>query len=379
MFKKFRLILSPLLICMMVFVFPTQTYALNMNVDTDILTDNVAFIADWVNLYGYTNTNGDKVIAYNPDAQVTALLMNEGTQLHFSYYDDSDEHAAFVDMYVKFPYSEWCYTTADVYLKNENGNVTNATIASVTLDPSDYKHDGSVHFVIQDTSESSATAQEWANTALYYAINVWDDLLVNKMDMSIVQLGFSQICNHSWKSVITKKATCNSSGERKKTCEWCGQIKYETVAKLPVKVGSTITVSAGTVKVLSTSSKTVAFTKAKNKRSITVPATVKIGGKTYKVTQINANAFKGSKIKTVTIGKNVKVIKKNAFKGSKATKLILKTKLLKKSKVKGCLKGSKVKTIQVKVGSKKSVNATYVKNYKKIFTKANSGRKVTVK
>lgn len=73
----------------------------------------------------------------------------------------------------------------------------------------------------------------------------------------------------------------------------------------------------------------------------------------------------------------MKVIKKNAFEGSKAAKIILKTKLLKKAKIKGCLTGSRVKTIQVKVGS--GQNKKYVKNYKKIFTKANAGKKVTFK
>ena len=58
--------------------------------------------------------------------------------------------------------------------------------------------------------------------------------------------------------------------------------------------------------------------------------------------------------------------------------MILKTKLLKKAKVKGSLKGSKVKTVQIKVG-KKAENKKYVKTYKKIFTKANAGKKVTVK
>ena len=56
----------------------------------------------------------------------------------------------------------------------------------------------------------------------------------------------------------------------------------------------------------------------------------------------------------------------------------MKTKLLKKAKVKGCLKNSKIKTVQVKVGSKKQ-NTTYLKKYKNYFTKANAGKKVTVK
>ena len=78
------------------------------------------------------------------------------------------------------------------------------------------------------------------------------------------------------------------------------------------------------------------------------------------------------------IGKNVAQLNKGAVSKSKATKMVIKTKLLKKAKVKGSLKGSKIKTVQVKVGSK-SVNKKFVKKYKKIFTKSNAGRKVTVK
>ena len=123
----------------------------------------------------------------------------------------------------------------------------------------------------------------------------------------------------------------------------------------------------------------VAFKAAKNAKKVTVPAAVKLAdGKTYNVTSVNAKAFKGKKIRTVTIGKNVKKIKKNAFKKSKATKMIVKSKLLKKAAVRGALKGSKIKTIQVKVG-KKSLNKKYLKNYKKIFTKKNAGKKATIK
>ncbi len=123
---------------------------------------------------------------------------------------------------------------------------------------------------------------------------------------------------------------------------------------------------------------TVAFTKAKNKKSVTVPATITANGRTFAVTQINAKAFKGKKIRTITIGKNVAKIKANAFKGSPATKLILKTKLLKKKTVKNALKGSKIKTAQVKVG-KSSTNKKIKKAYKKFFTKKVLGRKVTLK
>ena len=143
--------------------------------------------------------------------------------------------------------------------------------------------------------------------------------------------------------------------------------------------GSQHTVGAGTYKISSAKNKTVIFVKAKASAvSINVPTSVKISDKTYKVEKIGTKAFKGSKAKKVTIGANVSTIQNVAFKGSKVTTLIVKTKKLKKTSVKGSLKGSKVKTIKVKVGKKK-VNKKYVKKYKKIFTKKNAGKEATVK
>ena len=119
---------------------------------------------------------------------------------------------------------------------------------------------------------------------------------------------------------------------------------------------------------------TVVLTVAKKSgASLTIPATVKLNNKTFKVVQIASNAFKGSKAKTVTVGANVNKIAANAFKGAKAKKLIVMTKLLKKANVKKCLSGSKVKTVQVKAGAKAK------KAYKKIFTKKIAGKKVKIK
>jgi hypothetical protein len=133
------------------------------------------------------------------------------------------------------------------------------------------------------------------------------------------------------------------------------------------------------VRVISAESMTVSFVKANAAgSSIKVPNSVQIGNRTYTVTEIASGAFRGSKAKTVTVGANVKVIRSGAFRSSKATTLIVKTKKLTKARVKASLKGSKIKTVKVKVGSKK-VNKKYVSKYKKIFTKKNAGRKVRVK
>lgn len=96
----------------------------------------------------------------------------------------------------------------------------------------------------------------------------------------------------------------------------------------------------------------LSYTAPKNKKvtSVTVPSKVKIQGITYKVTAVNAKAFKNcKKLKKVTLGKNISSIGKNAF--SRCTKLktiripqnkkkVL-TKLLKKSKLP---KKAKIKT-----------------------------------
>lgn len=61
---------------------------------------------------------------------------------------------------------------------------------------------------------------------------------------------------------------------------------------------------------------TATGTSKKNITTLSIPATVKYNGMSFKVTAINKNAFKNKKkLKSVTVGKNVKVIGANAFLG----------------------------------------------------------------
>lgn len=80
--------------------------------------------------------------------------------------------------------------------------------------------------------------------------------------------------------------------------------------------GSQVTISSGTYKVTKStaSAKEVTFVKSKSskKTSVSIPATVKIDGYTYNVTEIAAKAFKNNKkIKTVTIGKKAFLTARN--------------------------------------------------------------------
>ncbi len=76
---------------------------------------------------------------------------------------------------------------------------------------------------------------------------------------------------------------------------------------------------------LNSKKKTAVFTQPKNRKitSITVPDTITVKNKTYKVTEIGANACKGmSKLTKVSIGKNVTKIGKNAFNTCNALKTV---------------------------------------------------------
>ena len=114
---------------------------------------------------------------------------------------------------------------------------------------------------------------------------------------------------------------------------------------------------------------------SKKAKSAVIPSTVKIDGKTYKVTSIAPNAFAGyTNLRTLTIGANVKKLGSEMLKGcTKLKTLTVNSRNLTKKSVKNSLKGSSVRAIQAP-GNKVSA-------YKKIFTKSNSGskNKITVK
>ena len=115
----------------------------------------------------------------------------------------------------------------------------------------------------------------------------------------------------------------------------------------------------------------------KSAKSAKVPSTVKIEGKTYKVTKISSFAFTGyDKLTSVTIGSNVRKIEASAFSGCEKLKTLnVETKKLTAKGVNGSLKDSKVNTVRVsKKATKKLLN-----KYKKAFTAKNAGKKASVK
>ena len=121
-----------------------------------------------------------------------------------------------------------------------------------------------------------------------------------------------------------------------------------------VQKGKSYVVGKQTFKVTSTT--------ANKGTTETIPATVKIKGKTYKVTTIADNVYKDNKkIKKVVIGSNIKTLGKNVWKNCKnLTTIQIKTKVLAKVGS-SAIKGTSTKLqISVPSGKKK----TYQKLWK---------------
>lgn len=149
-----------------------------------------------------------------------------------------------------------------------------------------------------------------------------------------------------------------------------------------VPTPSSITVAKGDIvkdknasyKISDVKSNTVEYKAPLNnkKATVTVPATVKVSGVTYKVTSIAKNAFKNNKkLKKVTIGANITTIGANAFAGCKNLKTVdIKSKKL-KSIGKNAFKGIHKKAV-FKVPAKK------LKAYKKLLN-SKAGIKKTMK
>lgn len=151
--------------------------------------------------------------------------------------------------------------------------------------------------------------------------------------------------------------------------------KTTTESTPAVKKGTTLKVGKNYYMVtkVAKNTGTATFTKCTSKKlkKVSIPATVKYKGYTFKVTAIQKNALKGyKKLTAVTVGKNVTTIGAFAFAGdAKLKKIAVKSAVLKKVGAKA-LKGINKKAV-IKVPKKK------LKKYTKLFK--GKGQKKTVK
>ncbi len=292
------------------------------------------------------------------------------------------------------------------------------TVAAVEL-PTDW--------VWQDADKTKALEVEKAvtATALYNGADKG-----NYVTESVMITITRQACTHTWDNgVVTKEATTTEAGETTYTCTTCAATKTEDIPMLStpaptvtptatpsvvqpsatpvvsqpsatpavsqpsatpnmtepddtansVKIGTKFVAGKGsnkaTYKVIGNGKVEYMAPISKKVTKITIPATIKANGVTYKVTSIAKNAFKGcKKLKSVTIGKNVSKIGKKAFYGCKKLKnVIIKSKKLTTKKVGSKAFGKNAKKMTVKVPKKK------MKVYKKMLVKRGVSRKAKVK
>ena len=175
---------------------------------------------------------------------------------------------------------------------------------------------------------------------------------------------------HTWEKKSVISPTYTKKGTITYICKRCKEKKAVTTKKLAYpKVGTRYTVSGSTYKVTKAGAEVMVYKTSKAARSVTIPATIKAKGITYKVTSIGAKAFNSNKkLKKVTIGANIKKISNNAFFKCKSLKMVtIKSVLLtKKTANKKAFKGISRKMV-IKVPKK--VKKAYVKIFKGLKVK----------
>ena len=175
---------------------------------------------------------------------------------------------------------------------------------------------------------------------------------------------------HTWEKKSVISPTYTKKGTITYICKRCKEKKAVTTKKLAYpKVGTRYTVSGSTYKVTKAGAEVMVYKTSKAARSVTIPATIKAKGITYKVTSIGAKAFNSNKkLKKVTIGANIAKISNNAFYKCRSLKtVIIKSVLLtKKTANKKAFKGVNKKMV-IKVPKK--MKKAYVKMFKGLKVK----------
>lgn len=154
----------------------------------------------------------------------------------------------------------------------------------------------------------------------------------------IEKQGVVKATGHIWDAgKVTKEATETAEGVKTYSCKVCGKTRAEGIPKkvstesntenVEPEKGETVKDDKGAAmyEVADVTGKEVVYkaTADKNAKTITIPPTVTINDKVYKVTAIADKAFSGcKKLTKVTIGKNVRTIGSSAFSGCSKLKTV---------------------------------------------------------
>ena len=328
----------------------------------------------------------------------------------------------------------WAWADSDKEITLEDGKAVTATANYVGSDAGNYKNE-SVEITLTRSecdhpktelkNAKPATCKETGYTGDTYCVKC-EELVVSGTEIPLGKhQGGKATCTHQavctvcgasygdldssnhtfgeWK--VVGAATTTEAGKKERSCV-CGYKETADIPKLDVQTPGTPSTPApetpstpapetpavktpkkgdivtddkktGSYIITSSEKKEVAYKAPANKnaKTITIPATIKVKGVTYKVTKIADNSFKNNnKITKITIGENIVSIGKNAFYGCKKLKTITirSKKLTSKTVSKNAFKGlTKITTIKV---PKNKLTA-----YKKLLKKKGLSSKVKVK
>lgn len=275
----------------------------------------------------------------------------------------NDDHLTGLTIYGKAgSYAESYAKGAGIKFSSDGAPVGKKTISgkNVSISPSSYVYDGK--------AKKPAVTVKYGNTVLKKGTDYTVDYRNNK------NAGTAKV-------IITGKG--NYTGTVTKTFT------------ITVKKGSSHTVGDCQYKVTGASAVTVMKMNNKKAVKVTIPKTVKIGGKDFKVTAIEKNAFKkNTKITSVVIGDNVKTIGTSAFEGcAKLTKVTVGKGVMEigGSAFKNCkklgtvtIKSTKLKKVGknalkgIKATAKIKVPVKKLSDYKKLFKNKGQGKKVKI-
>ncbi|MCR5691920.1 MAG: family 43 glycosylhydrolase [Eubacterium sp.] len=331
-----------------------------------VLTDDdgkmyIAYHSRFTNSWGFTDRIHQIFVAKN-GALVAAPFQYDDETLETKAYDAEKVAGSYqILSHVKVDATTKECVTEKTMTLNLDGTVTGeytGTWSQATDGP--YV---TLKITGTDTSQTQ-TSSEYTYQGVFLAQNK-EETDENVMTLTVMGNNDVSIWGYKTKDADPIQATAAPTATATATAT------TDSSESAAVAVGETYTV--GKAKYEVTSSSKVVLKKAKNKKvtSVTIPSTVKVNGKSLKVTAIANKAFANcKKLKKVVIGANVTKIGSKAFYNcKKLKKIIVKSKKITKVGS-NAFKGIHKKAV-IKVPSAK------LKAYKKKFAK--KGQKSTVK
>lgn len=266
------------------------------------------------------------------------------------------------------------------YLKEMGEEAPDRLVVSKNLTSADLKYTQTAKADISKASVTlSITSAKYTGSQIKptVTVKVGSDKLASGTDYAVSYKNNTNIGT----ATVTVTGKGNYTGKVSKTFKIVvSKGSAYTVGAFKYKIADAATNGKGTVAVSG-----AAKSASKQTGALAVPSTVKIGGKTFKVTSVASNAFKGyKKITKVTVGNNVKTIGTSAFQGCTALKSVTLGSAVTSIGKQAFYGDKKLSTITVNSKSLKSVGKNAVKGtyakakvkvpsskvsaYKKLFT-----------